>query len=333
MPIRLLLLLLGATPIVSRAAEAPAPAPAKSEPAPAPKDSSGWVFSLLPKSFQKNPLLELTVITEMTAAGKKLPPPSAAVPAYFDLFTTGPRHLGHAQGSGRTLPQADVERLLIRALAPNGYRPAQPPASPPSLVIIYAWGAHFMLTEGDEENPVLSGEQVARNLLDRAAMVGGEKFARQLRELFEQADLLSMSGGMRAPPGGEAVITPAMADFLNPVSMFKRASAKNEFLFDQAASDVFYVVASAYDYRSMAENKRQLLWRTRMTVAAAGVSPQQALPTLLLSAAPYFGKEMAEAAILSKRTVPEGRVEIGTPSVVEPAAPLNPPLPRPPTRP
>ena len=36
--------------------------------------SPQWVFSLLPKSFQKNPLLELTVITETTEAGKKLPP-------------------------------------------------------------------------------------------------------------------------------------------------------------------------------------------------------------------------------------------------------------------
>jgi hypothetical protein len=321
MPIRLLFLFLGIALLGIRAAEAPAPAPAKAEPAPAAKESSGWVFSLLPKSFQKNPLLELTVITEMTAAGKKVPPPSAAQPVYFDLFSSGPRHLGHSQGSQRTLPQEEVERLLTRSLAANGYRPASPPASPPALVIMFSWGSHFMLTEGDEENPVLSGDQVARNLLDRAALVGGEKFARQLRDLFEQADALSLSGGMRAPPGGEAVITPAMAEFMNPVGLFKRASARNEFLFDQTASDVFYVVASAYDYPSLAQNKRLLLWRTRMTVAAAGVSAQQSLPTLVLSAAPYFGKDMPEAAILSKRTVPEGRVEIGTPSVVEPAAP------------
>ena len=58
--------------------------------APKKESSSEWVFSLLPKSMQKNPRLELTVITEMTEAGKKLPPVSAAAPAYFELFTTGP---------------------------------------------------------------------------------------------------------------------------------------------------------------------------------------------------------------------------------------------------
>jgi hypothetical protein len=33
-----------------------------------------WVFSLLPKSMQKDPRLDYTVITEMTPAGRKLPP-------------------------------------------------------------------------------------------------------------------------------------------------------------------------------------------------------------------------------------------------------------------
>jgi hypothetical protein len=323
-PLRLSLVFLWLA-TVAGAASAPIPAPT---PAPAPpppekppkKESSEWVFSLLPKSFQKNPLLELTVITEMTEAGKRLPPVSSAAPAYFELFTNGPRQLGHAQGSGKTLPEEEIRRLLIRSLAANGYQPAQPPAQPPSLLILYTWGSHFMLTEGDDENPVLSGNMVARNLLDRAALVGGEKFARKLLDLFEQADAMSLAGASRPPPGGESVFTPALMDFANPVNLFKRADPKNEFLFDQAASDVFYVVASAYDYQSVTEKRRLLLWRTRMTVAAAGVSALQSLPTLVQNAAPYFGKDMAEAAILSRRVMREGRVEIGTPTVVEPSA-------------
>ena len=50
---------------------------------PAKKESSDWVFSILPKSLQKNPRLELTVITEMTDAGKSWPPVSAGKPAYL----------------------------------------------------------------------------------------------------------------------------------------------------------------------------------------------------------------------------------------------------------
>lgn len=282
------------------------------------KASSEWVFELLPKSMQKNPRLDLTVITEMTEAGKKLPPVSAQEPAYFELFSPGPKHLGHSQGNEVTLKPDEIDRLLQRSLAINGYLPASPPALPPTLLIIYTWGSHSLLTEGDDENPVLSGNQVARNLLDRAALVGGEKFAKNLLDLFTQADAMSLASSARTAPGSEPVITPALADFMNPVSMFKRASAKNEFLVDQAASNVYYVVASAYDHRSVTEKKRLLLWRTRMTVAAQGVSQVQTLPTLVLSAAPYFGREMTEPEVLSKRAIREGTVEVGTPTVVEP---------------
>lgn len=282
------------------------------------KASSEWVFELLPKSMQKNPRLDLTVITEMTEAGKKLPPVTVQSPAYFELFSPGPKHLGHSQGNEVTPKLEEIERLLKRALATNGYLPAAPPSLPPSLLILYTWGSHSLLTEGDDENPVLSGNQVARNLLDRAALVGGEKFAKNLLDLFTQADAMSLASGARTAPGSEPVITPELAEFMNPVSMFKRASAKNEFLVDQAASNVYYVVASAYDHRSVTEKKRLLLWRTRMTVAAEGVSQVQSLPTLVLSAAPYFGREMTEPEILSKRALREGTVEIGTPTVVEP---------------
>ncbi len=299
----------------SAAAEKEKPAAKKSE----------WVFSLLPKSFQKNPQLEITVITEMTPAGRQRPAPTAQAPAYFEAFSPGPKHLGESAGNQVTLKPADIERLLTRALATNGYLPAKMPAQPPSILIIYTWGSHSLLTEGDAENPVLSGEQIARNLLDRAALVGGEKFAARLLDLFEKADAMSIAGRATPPPGGESVFTPAMMEFANPVNQFKRADPKNEFLVDQAASNVYYVVASAYDYRSVTEKRRLLLWRTRMTVAADGVSQEQTLPTLVSSAAPFFGRDMPEAEILTKRALREGNVEIGTPTVVEPPAATPPP--------
>ena len=51
-------------------------------------------------------------------------------------------------------------------------------------------------------------------------------------------------------------------------------------------------------------------------MTAQGVSQQDTLPTLVLNAAPYFGKEMSEPELLSKRAVRDGNVEVGTPVVV-----------------
>lgn len=309
-PLRFLLISVLALPLAAFAASNPTDAPKKTS-------ESQWVFSLLPKSLQKNPHLELTVITEMTEAGKKLPGVSPSKPAYFITQSGGYRALGHAPGNEKSLSPELVEKILTRALAPNGYLPAQPPAHAPSLAIMFVWGSHNLLTEGDEENPSLSGQAVARNLLDRAALVGGEKFAKEMLRLFTQADALSFAANAPVAPDGQAVIGQAQLDFMNPVNLFKMQSAKNAFLVDQAAADVYYVVASAYDYTSLSKKQRVLLWRTRMTVAAQGVSQEQTLPTLIASAAPFFGKEMPEPEILTKRAVREGSVEVGVPTVVE----------------
>src|SRR5262245_48642526 len=93
------------------AAEPAAPA------APAPKKEekkSEWVFSLLPKSLQKNPRIDLTVITEMTPLGKKFPEVTPAKPVYYITQSAGFNQRGHAPGNERTLKEADLERLLVR---------------------------------------------------------------------------------------------------------------------------------------------------------------------------------------------------------------------------
>jgi hypothetical protein len=287
------------------AAKAPAAAPSKSQ----------WVFSLLPKSMQKNPDLDLTVITEVTEEGKKLPPTSPEHPAYYVAQPAGFVQVGDTYGNEKSLRPDEVEHLLKKALAANGYLPAAPAAQPPSLVVIYFWGSHNVFDSTDESR---SADSVVRNILDRAALVGGDKFARELATLFRQADDLAsanqtLSG---AALGIDPVLGPAQMAFFDPVNLFKLRSTKNEFLVDQASDDCYYVVASAYDYAAIANKQRKLLWRTRMAVNSRGVSQGQSLPMLIASAAPYFGRDMAEPEILTRRANEE-HIVIGTPTVVE----------------
>ncbi len=288
---------------------------------PAKKDApakSQWVFSLLPKSLQRNPSLDLTVITEFTDEGKKLPPVSPDHPAYYITQSAGMVQVGDNYGE-KTLPQDEIERILKKSLAENGYRPAKPPTQPPTLVVIYAWGSDNLYDPNDDTR---SADQIARNILDRAAMVGGVKFARELATLFEQADAMAAANQpARTDQDGNAigigpVLGSAQMDFFNPVNLFKLRNSKNEFLVDQASDDCYYVVASVYDYLAFAHNQRKLLWRTRMTVNSKGISEVQSLPTLIAGAAPYFGRDMAESEIMSKRAK-EPEITIGTPTVVE----------------
>ena len=317
------------------------PAP---EPAAAATEPPGN-FELLPRSFQRNPALGLTVITEMTEAGKKLPPVSPQAPAYYAVQSGGYHVMGEPS-HGKSLTAPEVEAVLQRALATGGYLPADQ-GHPPTLLVVYLWGAHNLF---DQDNPALSDEQWTNNILERAALAGGEKFAAELRKAIQHSDdaaSASVSHLTRTataapedtggPPNpttdpfsnlGAAAAVAQMNAMMDPVRLLKQRSPKNEFLLDQASADCYYVVASAYAYRSVATHVKQLLWRTRMTVNATGVSQLQSLPALIAAAGPYFGKDMAESEILTRRAVPEGKVEIGTPTVVEPA-PANGPAGKP----
>jgi hypothetical protein len=305
-------LLLLSNPLFADPPPAPKPrSPSQSTPE---KSGSGWVFSLLPKSFQKNPRLEMTVITEMTAEGRKLPPVSLDNPAYYIAQPAGYHVFGDGPDSGKAPPAGALESMLKKALAANGYLPLKTPGRGPDLLVIYTWGAHYALHPDDDE--AISADLVARNVLDRALLVGGQKFAAEMQKLFAQEDILAQSANTPVPPDGEAVLGSDQAAFMDPVHQFKLMNVKNEFLVEQMVDDLYYVVASAYDYAATARGQRKLLWRTRMTVGANGVAMADSLPTLVASAAPYFGREMDEPATLTQRAVDDGKVDVGAPRVV-----------------
>ncbi|HWA09067.1 MAG TPA: hypothetical protein VG838_06330 [Opitutaceae bacterium] len=325
--------LLASAFLCAGAAQPPAPAaadlPELSVVAPpqAPKTeikSGGWVFSLIPRSMQKNPKVEMTVITEMTDDGKRLPAVTPAHPAYYLGQSGGFHSIGDGPSDAKAPPPDALSDMLKKALAANGYLTAQPPAQPPSVLIVYIWGAHYALHP--EEDDSISPEAVMRNILDRASLVGGAKFAQELQKLFEQkADMIQANTPPPVPDDPSGLVKPInpildqdAIDAADPIRLFAQQSPKNAFIIDQAFDDVYYVVASAYDYQAIGQHQRKLLWRTRMTVDSKGVAMLDTIPTLIDTAAPYFGREMDEPETLMKHALKEGKVEVGTPTVVEP---------------
>jgi hypothetical protein len=303
---------------VASAADPTPPATPKAEE----KPKSGWVFSLLPKSVQQNPNLDLTVVTEVTDAGKKFPQASPQKPIYYQPVSSGYHPLGDTSAADNAVSKETILRILERSLTANGYLPEKLPEHPATIAVFYVWGSDNLFVEPDPDNPTTDSEKVTRNILDRAALVGGEKFAAQMLQLFVQANEEAAANTqlpVNDPSGEVTAIAPVMGqdqlDFSNPVYRFKQRNVKNAFLVDQAVSDCYYVVASAYDYKELSKRKI-LLWRTRMTCNSQGVSQEQSLPALIASAGPYFGKEMPEPEILTKRSVREGKVDVGPATVV-----------------
>ena len=102
---------------------------------------------------------------------------------------------------------------------------------------------------------------------------------------------------------------------------FSPDASKRQVLRDQESDDLYFIVASAYDYDQLAHGARKLVWRTHMTVGAGGISMTESFGPLLATAAPYFGREMRDVEVASRRISRVGNVEIGPLRVVPEGAP------------
>src|SRR5579885_443792 len=169
----------------------------------------------LPRSFQKSPHINLTVITEFTAEGEKISPATPGKPVYYIGGDGGLTEAGNAIGGERPQPVPVLRAAMIKALAANGYLPADA-AHPPGLFIFYRWGSF------NHVNSFVPGgmnEFQRLNLLERAALVGGTTFGLDVAR--------AMNAGM--------------------LEQFRHKDPKTNQLLDQAFEDLYFVIASAYD--------------------------------------------------------------------------------------
>jgi hypothetical protein len=240
-------------------------------------------FTLVPNAFSANPRLAMTIFTEMTDYGRTLPVVSAAAPVYFTAHDHGRRSEGDVVGESVFPTPAGLQETLFRALAVNGYQPAAA-GQAPGLVLIYYWGSHNAMA--DLELIQLFPELHHQQVLERAMLVGGSTYRRKIADEF--------SFGYT----------------------FADRMAKKAFLFNQVSQDVYFVVVSAYDHAALAAGRRQLAWRTTMTVSTAGIAMRDALPPLVVTAGDYFGRETGEPVAIVRRAR-RGTVTLGPLRIIE----------------
>jgi hypothetical protein len=266
---------------------------------------STFTFSLLPKAFQSKPRIDMTVFTTVTDAGRLVAPASPDHPVYYVVFPGGFREFGGAYAGTHPPQEADLERVMKKALASQGYLPATGAAHRPSLLVVFTWGMHSRLDPNTER---ISPQATMQNMLERAALVGGSGFANRVGKAYEERALSELSGPTFAD---------ASFNLVDPVHRLTDDNARSEYLMDQISDDIYFVVASAYDYASVAQGKRMLLWRTNMTVNTAGVNMKETLPPLIATAAPFFGRETEAPEALQRHINRKGTVDVGQPTLVE----------------
>lgn len=297
-------------------------------------------FSLLPKSFQKNPRLNFNVMTEMTAEGRKRALPTAEAPNYYimQVMSAEARGFTPPDLSKDAMKPEQVEQLVAQALRPNHYLAAPEEGPRPSLVLIVHWGAYsnpaFNGEEGLSETlaqsstaqellPLVLGSVPKRKaIIERASLIGGAAFAQQLNEVLNaevalrrDADSSDSARAVAGQSDGSSLLS--LLDAVSPLALFMKKDRRTEAMVEEVFSDSYYVVVSAMDYLSVAQRKPILLWRTKLTLNSVGLSFAETVPSLIGAGTDYFGRETEKAVAITKRLNREGKVEVGEAKVLD----------------
>ncbi len=290
------------------------------------KPVSGFQFDLLPRSFQKKPLVDVHVITEMTPSGRTQPPPTAAKPAYYVTRPAGQVALGTGAPANEKPASVDkLEELMAASLAVSHYLPAKD-AQAPNLVIIYSWGSYSAPLgqddlpvgettgdNGETQQTTATGEsqdKMIREMLDRARLVGGEKFTTELIKVINEESAIRRAAPEHTLDVLASPMGPVSFGMLSPMEKFRNRNAKTMGMLEDIGGSLYFVVASAYDAASVAANRRVLLWRTKMTTRANGLNLLESMPSLIVTAGSYFGKDMDESESIRRRLSRDGSVEL-----------------------
>lgn len=215
---------------------------------------------------------QIRIVVDVTAEGRKLPPPTARQPVVYFPVTADIEQ-------GTDAPEKrEVHGWLAKALAAQGYIPVNPQNDRPSQLLVFEWGEMTPQIEDidgrvDEDNPIL-----------------GQKF-------WNESELLDLVAGKGAK---------------NPMPWWKRENLRRE-----GVAGRHFVRLVAFDYEAAKRKKRKLLWHARVSTHSDGVTLKEVLATLIKTGAPYFGRETNEPVLADVPYVPEGKVELGAPTLKE----------------
>lgn len=283
--------------------------------------ASHWSFSLLPRAFQKHPRVDFNVITEMTDAGRQAPRATPENPIYYDLFFDRSLDLASRSSNGSKTPRPEyLEDALRKGLAGRNLLRAVT-GHPASLLLICHWGQY---SQGDFIDGIDSVARSQDEVLSRARLIGGEKFAKEFEKAIAEQELLLRATSGPSHPVENSVLgrpTPVIGDMMMPgtwcpVERFMALDERNRHLVTEATRGCYFVVVSAYDSKMALEGKRRLHWRTKMTVNDDGVSMAETLIPLVANTSHYLAADMSDAAVVVSQVDREGRVEFGPAEVL-----------------
>lgn len=243
--------------------------------------------SFLDSLFKRD--LYVVTATDMAPAGAHRSHPTADHPVYYFPVSSGFHDFGGLI-AGDKLPSKDaVNRVVMRVLAGQGYKPATD-RQPPELLIMWTWGT-------------MRVDRVASGSMDLP-----DPQANRFQMLhFLGADKVGLGTGGPSPSPDAFGNSPGLS-FL---------SADADALSQLSEDDLYVIAIRAYDYRDAEHKKHTLVWTTKISCPSRGFWLPEAMPAMLAIAAPYIGRDTPTPVRVHASDQFRPEVTIGDPTLVQ----------------
>ena len=210
--------------------------------------------------------LKVDVVVDLTDEGQKITRPTAAHPAYFYPVVKGYTHSGDVvPGEKPPPPDPDVEHLIAKALAEQGYL-LTTKTHPPSLLLMFWWGYKAPLFVGPSSGGAGSMNSGAGATPTNAAAA------------ISQALQSGVMGTNVMENGGEMEQLVYGSNHDRNTDAYTH-SVRLDTLNQEARVPRYYVIVSALDYAALTQQKKAVvLWTAFVSTDLYGHTLDQVLP-------------------------------------------------------
>jgi hypothetical protein len=212
----------------------------------------------------------------------------------------------------------DVAKVMAPALQKEKYLPATDPARTKLLIMVY-WGTTGVSASLSNSVAVDNYQTAANNpsltstnyFVKNDAMAAMTQALTMLEMTNKQRDQVDFKNAAMLGYDSEGTIGTDYGRYISHTALGTRAKD------DVAEIEMnrYFVVLMAYDFQLLWKDKKhKLLWETRFSINEGHNRFDHALPVLTNYASQYFGQPSNG---LVRSRVLDGRVEIGSPTMVE----------------
>ena len=193
--------------------------------------------------------------------------------------------LGSSVAGEKMPPVSELESLVHRTLESQGFTRTDIGGPMPDIVILYGYGsAHLEVEEWMEDAIDAETGELAEGDLQSMDL--------NAREIYGLAGAAKIKG---------KVLSSSIADEMA----------------DAIENGRLYISISALSAEALQAQKKQMIWRTRISIPSRRNRLPDAMEIMLASAAPYFGADSALPVVIGDEDRRKTDVQIGESTVVE----------------